>query len=33
MWAKNNSNALDNGEKGGATFAFTLPLIIKRGQS
>jgi signal transduction histidine kinase len=33
MWAKNNSNALDNGEKAGATFVFTLPLIINRGQS
>src|SRR5919197_1016912 len=33
MWAKNNSDDLDNGEKGGATFAFTLPLIINRKQS
>ena len=33
MWAKNNSDDLHNGEKegiGGATFAFTLPLEIKR---
>jgi signal transduction histidine kinase len=27
MWAKNNSDILKNGEKRGATFSFTLPLM------
>jgi signal transduction histidine kinase len=30
IWAENNSNMMNNGEKKGATFSFSLPLIEKR---
>jgi signal transduction histidine kinase len=34
IWAENNSNMINNGEKRGATFTFTLPIDdIKQVQS
>ena len=33
IWAHNNHDMLDNGEKRGATFSFTLPLTIDKAQS
>ncbi|MFL6377554.1 MAG: ATP-binding protein [Nitrososphaeraceae archaeon] len=33
IWAENNNDKADNGEKKGATFSFTLPLTIDKAQS
>ncbi len=33
IWAENNNDKPDNGEKKGATFSFTLPLAIDKAQS
>jgi two-component system, OmpR family, sensor histidine kinase VicK len=33
IWAQNNNDMVDDGEKKGATFSFTLPLTIDKVQS